>query len=108
MTLRRAFPYVLLTIFLSFLVIQYPGDSSRTSQTSDHQQAVLNANLSSDGFHYQDDLKKHPLLLPAGSTILMNIALMVISLCQLTFFVIRNGKFYHPVFYQSNYLDSTP
>ncbi|NRG44166.1 hypothetical protein HRF87_05245 [Bacillus sp. CRN 9] len=107
MTFKRALPYLLLTVFLSCLVIQYPGDHSRTSQPGDNHQAVLNANMALDASLLKDDLKKHPLLLPNDLFTLVSAALIIIFICQLAYITVRNEKFYHPIFYQSNYLGST-
>ncbi|MBY0122038.1 hypothetical protein [Bacillus sp. S/N-304-OC-R1] len=98
--------FVLLFIFFSFLITQYPG--GHVASLTDHEHHAVISSDTIEVFLLKDDIKKY-FIKPDFSTEVLFIFIIALSLfCSKLIWVSRKAVLFTPIFYQSNYVDDAP
>ncbi|WP_066295300.1 hypothetical protein [Bacillus sp. FJAT-29937] len=97
---------VLLTVFFSFLIAQYPGGHTKRIIDPEHH-AVISSD-STESFLVKDDIKKF-LFNPNFNIEALYLLTLALSLfCSKLIGSSQRGMFFTPIFYQSNYVVFSP
>lgn len=105
MSKRRIMPLLMLSVFLSFLITQYPG--VHYNDIPMDQSKAVTVSDSTESFLLKDDPKKHIFTLDTIS--LSIIILTVILFVYSALHIARRKKiFYTPIFYEANYVIQAP
>ncbi|CAM3693312.1 hypothetical protein [Cytobacillus oceanisediminis] len=102
----RLMPFVLLSIFLSFLITQYPGVHIN-GIPMDESKAITVSELA-ESFLLKDDPKKHVFTQVSKPLALTSLAIILFLYSAMHIIARRKKIFYTPIFYEANYVIHTP
>lgn len=102
----KLLPLLMLSVFLSFLITQYPGvhfndipmDQSKAVTVSDFNESFL----------LKDDPKKYIFTQGLLSLAITNLTIILFVYSALHIIARRKKIFYTPIFYEANYVIHTP
>ncbi|MEH7346176.1 hypothetical protein V7122_20235 [Bacillus sp. JJ1532] len=97
---------VLLSIFFSFLIAQYPG--GHTKWTADHEQHAVISSDTVESFLLKDDIRKFLFKLNFNIEALWLFTLALSLFCSKLIGSSQRVMFFIPIFYQSNYVVFSP
>lgn len=97
---------ILLFIFFSFLITQFPG--GHVTPLTDHEHHAVISSDTIEVFLLKDDIKKY-FLKSYFSTEVIIVFIIALSLfCSRLIWVSRKAVLFTPIFYQSNYVVDAP
>lgn len=102
----KIMPFVLLFIFLSFLITQYPGGHVK-ALALDESKAITMSEMA-ESFLFKDDPKKYAFTRESGSVAVPGLAIILFLYSIMHITARRKEIFYTPIFYQANYVIHTP
>ncbi|WP_264740896.1 hypothetical protein [Cytobacillus firmus] len=102
----KLMPFLMLSVFLTFLITQYPGvhfndipmDQSKAVTVSDFPESFL----------LKDDSKKHIFTQDMISLAITILTIILFIYSALHIIARRKKIFYTPIFYEANYVIHTP
>lgn len=98
--------FALLCVFFSFLLTQYPGGHTQWEAEHDHHAVISSDSI--DGFLLKEDFKKFIFKLNFNIEALLFYTLSLSLFCSLLIRSAQRAVFFTPIFYQSNYVVSSP
>ena len=102
----KLFSIVLLFVFFSLLIVQYPG--GHTKWAADHEHNAVISSDTVESFLLKDDIKKYLFKLNFNIEALWLFALALSLFCSKLIGSSKRIIFFTPIFYQSNYVISSP
>ncbi|MEH7124646.1 hypothetical protein V7127_15590 [Bacillus sp. JJ1773] len=102
----KLFSIVLLSIFFSFLIAQYPG--GHTKWVADHEHHAVISSDTVESFLLKDDIKKYLFKLNFNIEALWLFTLALYLFCSKLIGASHRFIFFTPIFYQSNYVVFSP
>ncbi|GLB61044.1 hypothetical protein [Cytobacillus sp. NCCP-133] len=102
----RFMPFMLLSMFLAFLITQYPGVHVN-GIPMDESKAITVSELA-ESFLLKDNPKKYVFIQDSASLVLGSLAVILFLYSALHIIARRKKIFYTPIFYEANYMIHTP
>ncbi len=102
----RFMPLLLLSVFLSFLITQYPGVHIN-GIPMDESKAITVSDLA-ESFLLKDDPKKYVFTQGPNSLTFVSLAIILLLYSALHIIARRKKIFFTPIFYEANYVIHTP
>ncbi|KON85571.1 hypothetical protein AF332_01050 [Sporosarcina globispora] len=102
----KLMPFLMLSVFLSFLITQYPGVHFNDIPM-DQSKAVTVSDFT-ENFLLKDDPKKHIFTQDLISLAVTILSIILFVYSALHIIARRKKIFYTPIFYEANYVIHTP
>ncbi|MBX9975285.1 hypothetical protein [Cytobacillus firmus] len=102
----KLMPFLLLSVFLTFLITQYPG--VHFNDIPMDQSKAVTVSDSTESFLLKVDSKKHIFTQDMISLAIIILTIILFIYSALHIIARRKKIFYTPIFYEANYVIHTP